>query len=216
MNDLSSHIAETDPSATARKLMQKAHNRDGLPEITAGLFLLWIAALIYAQRILPRGSLAFKLVVAALALLMPLMCFGLPWAVKWLRRRFLLARVGYVKSRPLSRRPVYLGIVIAILALLLFGYAAPHWHWELAAAGIFWGGLTVLIDRSPRFLATAVVAVLAGVWLTLTGVALDLGFAILWGGLGLISLLSGTVVLLRFLRQPAENDESVGEESAGA
>ena len=80
----------------------------------------------------------------------------------------------------------------------------------LAAAAMTWGALTVTFGRSWRYWVTAVVALAVGTWLTFTNVELGLGFAILWGGLGLISLISGTVVLLRFLRQPVESEEGVG------
>lgn len=212
MNSFPSNVAESDPTKIARQLMQKAHNRDGLPEICIGLVLFCYGALLYMQRILPQSSVAF-VVDAALPYLIPVMGIGLPWVIKSLRRRFLLSRAGYVKSKPPSRGSVYIGIctatVIAILGVLVFGYAAPHSHWELAAVGIVSGGLMVLFDRSPRFVVTAVFAVAAGLWLTLANVALDLGFAILWGGLGLIMLVSGTAGLLRFLRQPAESEEGL-------
>jgi hypothetical protein len=220
MNDLASNLADSDPTKIASRLMQKAHNRDGLPEICAGLFLLVVAALIYAPRMFPPRSMAFTLVTVAFALLTPLMCIGLPWAVKWLRKRFLLARTGYVKARPLPLRPRFLVILIAILTAAVASClgARAHWehsHWTLAAGATLWGILTVLFGRSLRFVVSAVLAVAAGIWLAQSDLELGLAFAILWGGLGLISLISGTVVLLRFLRQPLESEEGVNEEGAG-
>jgi hypothetical protein len=210
MNDVSSNLANSDPTRVARQLMQKVHNRDGLAEICIGLFLFWFGALLYMKRILPHNSMAFELDITALAFIAPGMCFGLPWIIKSLRGRYLLNRIGYVKSKPPSRWLVYIGIVIAILDLFIFGYAAPHWRCELAAAGIFSGVLTILISRSLRFVVIATFAVVLSLWLTLTNVAQDLGFAILWGALGLLTLTSGTIVLLRFLRQPVESEESAG------
>jgi hypothetical protein len=84
----------------------------------------------------------------------------------------------------------------------------------LAVAAAFWGVLTVIFGRSLRFVLTAVLAVAAGLWLVRSGMDLGLGFAILWGGLGLISLVSGTVVLVSFLRQPIENEEGANEDGA--
>jgi len=215
MSTSSSNFADSDPTKIARKLMQTAYNRDGLPEICIGLFLFCYGALMYLQRILPHRSAAFAVNVLALAFFVPVMGIGLPWVIKSLRRRFLLSRAGYVKSKPPSRRAVYTGIftaiVIAILGVFVFVYVARHSHWELAAAGIFSGGLMVLIDRSLRFVFIAAFAAAAGIWLTLSNLALDLGFAILWSSLGLIFLISGTIVLLRFLRQPEGSEESSGE-----
>jgi len=65
----------------------------------------------------------------------------------------------------------------------------------------------------PQYLHAVPVAfaAAAGIWLTLSNLALDLGFAILWSSLGLIFLISGTIVLLRFLRQPEGSEERSGE-----
>jgi hypothetical protein len=153
--------------------------------------------------------------LVAIFLFIPLVSFALPRAPKWLRKRFLLTRVGYVKSKPLSRRPKnYLGIAITIPVVLIVVYFAPHGHWLLAAVAVVWGGLTVTFGRSLRYWVTESVAVAAGVWMAFTNIELGLGFAILWGGLGLISLVSGTVVLVSFLRQPIENEEGANEHGA--
>jgi hypothetical protein len=215
MNDLSSNIAASDPTRIAGRLMQKAHNRDGLPEICAGVFLMVTAAGIFAPRILPHNKLGAAVLFVMLLVLM-LTCFALPRAPKWLRKRFLLAQVGYVKPKAIPRRlKNYLGFAIGIPVALLVVYFAHDGRWLLAAAAILWGGITVTFGRSLRYWVTAVVAVSAGVWLAFTNIELGLGFAILWGGLGLVTLTSGSFVLLRFLRQSREDDESVSEEGAG-
>jgi len=58
-NSLSS---QADPTVMARRLIQKAHNRDGLPEIAVGVSFLLVAGLIYAQVVLPPESSGFKAV----------------------------------------------------------------------------------------------------------------------------------------------------------
>jgi hypothetical protein len=42
MTDLSSCLPAGDPNAIAKRLIQRAHNRDGLPEIAVGLSFLII------------------------------------------------------------------------------------------------------------------------------------------------------------------------------
>jgi hypothetical protein len=130
MKDFTPEMTESDPNKIAFRLIQKAHNRDGLPEITAGVSLLWVVALIYASNVYPPGSLAAKLATLAFALLTPLMCIGLPWAIKGLRRRFLIARTGYVKSRPLALRPKFLSILIAILVAAAVATLVVHTRWQ--------------------------------------------------------------------------------------
>ena len=63
-----------DPDAIARRLIQRAHNRDGLPEIAIGLSFLLVSGLIFVQVLLPRGSNGFKLAALALALLISSTC----------------------------------------------------------------------------------------------------------------------------------------------
>ena len=62
-NSSSFHAA--DPHAIAARLMQRAHNRDGLPEIAVGLIFLLSAGLIYAWAVLPPASVGFKAAVLA-------------------------------------------------------------------------------------------------------------------------------------------------------
>jgi len=49
MNDTSSRLLEETPEQIAGRLMQKAHNQDGLPEIATGLILLTFAIGVPAQ-----------------------------------------------------------------------------------------------------------------------------------------------------------------------
>ncbi len=62
-NSSSFHAA--DAHAIAARLMQRAHNRDGLPEIAVGLIFLLSAGLIYAWAVLPPASVGFKAAVLA-------------------------------------------------------------------------------------------------------------------------------------------------------
>lgn len=214
MNDISSNVAAPDPTKIAVQLMQKAHNRDGLPEICAGAFLIVTAASIFAPRILPHTRMG-AVVLGGMFLLLMVTCFCLPRAPKWLRKRFLLTQVGYVKSKPIPfRLKNYVGVAVGVPMAFII-YFAHNGRWLLAAAAVLWGALAVIFGRSLRYWVAAVVAVSAGVWMTFTNIELGLGFAILWGGLGFLSLISGTVVLLRFLRQSREDEKGVSEEAMG-
>ena len=83
MRGSSSLTGAADPNAVARRLMQKAHTRDGLPEIAVGLIFLLASGLLYAQAVLPRESSGFKSAVLAFSLLLPFLILGSPWALKW-------------------------------------------------------------------------------------------------------------------------------------
>lgn len=211
MRNSSSLAGPADPNAIARRLMQRAHNRDGLPEIAVGLYFLLASALIYAQVVLPRQSIGFIAAVLTFSLLFPVVCIGSPWALKWVRRRYLIERVGYVEYKPIGRRQIGFGIVLAALAVLaLFGVvprlSQPD-RWLLAGTGLFGGALMAWCGRLPRFVIGGVVMAATGVFVAFAGVSLQIGFTMLFGFQGLVTLVSGCVVFLRFIRQPIETGE---------
>jgi multidrug transporter EmrE-like cation transporter len=59
----------------------------------------------------------------------------------------------------------------------------------------------------PRFVIGGVLMAATGVVLAISGVAMGVGFAILVGCAGLATMVSGSVVFFRFMRQPVEADE---------
>jgi hypothetical protein len=196
-----------DPSAIAKRLIQSAHNRDGLPEIVTGLTFLFIAVLIYAQVLLPRESIEFKASVIGLSLLIPALCIGSPFALKWVRRRYLIDRVGYVEPKSIGRKQIAIGIMLAFaMAVALFGLvqlSQPD-RWVLVGTGLFGGALAALSGGLPRFVVGGVLIAATGMVLAASGVSLQTGFAILFGFQGLLALISGGVVFLRFIRQPID------------
>jgi len=211
MRNSSSLAGSADPNAIARRLMQRAHNRDGLPEIAVGLYFLLASALIYAQVVLPRQSIGFIAAVLTFSLLFPVVCIGSPWTLKWVRRRYLIERVGYVEYEPIGRRQIGFGIMLAVLVVLaLFGVvprlSQPD-RWLLAGTGLFGGALMAWCGRLPRFVIGGVVMAATGVFVAFAGVSLQIGFTMLFGFQGLVTLVSGCVVFLRFIRQPIETGE---------
>jgi hypothetical protein len=211
MKSSSSFVPVGDPNAVAMRLIQRAHNRDGLPEIAVGLTFLVVGALSYAQVLLPRESIGFKAAVLGLAFLIPVLCIGTPRALKWVRRRYLIERVGYVESKPICRRQIGIGITVAVaVATVLFGvvtqFSQPD-RWVLAGTGLFGGAIAALSGQLPRFVIGGVLMAAAGMVLAFAGVSLQIGFAVLFGFQGLLALISGGVVFLQFMRQPVDPGE---------
>ncbi len=197
-----------DPGAIAKRLIQRAYHRDGLPEIAVGLTFLVVGALSYAQALLPRESISFKVDILALALLIPALCIGSPLALKWVRRRYLIDRVGYVESRPVGRRQIGIGIAVAVVAAVaLFGvvpqFSQPD-RWVLAGTGLLGGALAALSGRLARFVVGGVLVAATGIIVAFSGASLQTGFAVLFGFQGLLAFISGGVVFWRFIRQPIE------------
>ena len=198
-----------DPNAAAQRLIQRAHNIDGLPEIAVGLTLLCSSALAYLPVVLLRQSIAPKtaaIVISFLVLLCVAAPFGLPWALKSVRERYLIGRWGYVRYKPIGRKQIGTGIALAVLmAAVVLGVVSgflPADGWILGWTGLFGGALTAWCGRLPRFFAGGVAMAAAGLLLAFSGVSLPAGFAILFGFLGLMWLVSGAVVFVRFIRRP--------------
>ena len=203
-------MIHADVDAEARRLMQRAHTRDGLPEIAMGLSFLAASGLIYAQVVLPRQSVGFKAAVLAFSLGLPLTIFT-PTVLRWARRRYLMARVGYVEPYPVGRKAIVRGVLGALVfAGVLFGVvprmAQPD-RWLLAGTGLLGGALLAWCGRLPRFVIGGVLMAAVGLLVAFSGVDLQAGFAILFGSLGVLGLVSGGIVLARFLRQPIRTDE---------
>jgi hypothetical protein len=211
MKDSSSLTGSSDPNAIAKRLMQRAYHRDGLPEIAVGLSFLLASGLIYAQVVLPRGSIGFIAAVLAFAFLLPVLCLGSPWALKWVRRRYLIERVGYVQHKPIGRRRIGFSIVlaslVALVSLLVVTRLPLSDRWLLAGTGLFGGALAAWCGRLPRFVIGGALMAATGVFVAFSGVSLQGGFAILFGFQGLATLVSGGVVFLRFIREPIETGE---------
>ncbi|HTQ53102.1 MAG TPA: hypothetical protein VMI94_01505 [Bryobacteraceae bacterium] len=200
-----------DPNAIAKRLIQRAHNRDGLPEIAMGLSFLVVGILSYALVLLPRDSIGFKAAVVGLALLIPVLGMGSPWALKWVRRRYLIERVGYVEPKPICRKQIGAGIAVAVVAAtLLFGVVTQSSNpdrWVLAGTGLFGGALAAWAGQLPRFVIGGVLMAATGMVVAFAGVSLEIGFAVIFGFQGLLALISGGMVFLRFIRQPIEPGE---------
>jgi len=183
---------------------------DGRPD--DGWIFLFVGALSFAQALLPRESTGFMAAVLVLALVTPVLCIGAPQALKWVRRRYLIERVGYVQNKPIGLKQILYGIVIVVLmALVLFVIAPRLSHpdaWLLAGAGLFGGALMAGRGRSLRFIIYGVLIAATGVLLAFIGVSSEVGNAIMFGLIGLVTLLSGSVVFLRFIRQPIETGVS--------
>jgi hypothetical protein len=215
MNETSSRLFEESSERIAGRLMQKAHNQDGLPEIAIGVVFLALAVVCWLPTAVQPRSPAYVAAICGQALLIPILCLRLPWAIKTVRRKFLIEREGYVESRPANRKYVAIVIAIAIAFGIAGVFAAfrgsfPPASWVLGATGIGGGVLAAIAGKLPRFITGGAVMAVTGLVLAFSAVSLATGFAILYGLMGALSLLSGCVVFLHFLhfmRLPAEPGE---------
>jgi hypothetical protein len=201
--------AMEDPDRLARRLIQKAHNRDGVPEIAIGLFFLSVSALFAAQHLLEKEWPAFHATPVAI---LPLI-FLVQRSVKWARNRWLIERTGYVEMKPpsLKRRMLAasIGMVVAVIAGAA-GAAAVRAHisntsqWVLIGSGVLGGILFPVCGRALRFVLNGAVVAVTGILLGLYNAGYDTGWVVFYGVAGAITVISGTVVLIRYLKQAPE------------
>jgi hypothetical protein len=229
MNDISHNFANKNPDVIANRLMERAEYRDGLQEIVIGLIILTFAGMTGLTTVF-KGSFGSAASLWGMVLLMPIIGFGSQWAIKKVRQRFLVGETGYVKLKPVNRKRVgtrlaiIFGISCAVAALVAIamvkvviaihrGGSAAMWGlfppagWVFIGMGIFGGALMIFRVRLLRYEIGGITMVAIGILLALSRVSLNAGLTILYCFAGLLALISGSVVFLHFLRQPAESGE---------
>jgi hypothetical protein len=212
------------PDTLARRMMQDAHLRDGLPEIVAGGILLLAAAQSYTMATLLYGNLLvlkriLLLIWTVLVIALTFSTCSIPgapgtgWLLRWLRRRYLISRSGYVKPKSKwnkSQLAVFGGIGLMVAAALLLArreVAPPLLDRGLfIAIGVFVGGIETLVGRHPRFRAMGLLTVACGILVGFSRLPLQLRFAVFYAFTGAMALISGAIVLARFLRANAEEE----------
>jgi len=201
-----------DPDRLAGRLIQRAWNRDGLPEIAGGLIALYVSGIFIIQLLLEKRWLGIGVIQVLLVLITP-MGYLLPRAVQWARSRWLIERVGYVVTKPASAGMrtgmAIASLSIAVIALIVVGLAIRNHtvlpsQWILAGTGVFSGVLYPVCGRAWRFVFLGAVSAVTGILLGVYDFGFVAGWAILFGITGVLSAISGTVVLLRYLRQTPE------------
>lgn len=204
--NLSIPAAETNPSAVAMRLMQQAQNRDGLPEIFVGIGLLIGSGMSWSD-LLPPHSLERQITLCTSTLGVMVCCLFAGRLLKWLRNRYLIEKVGYVQLRT-DRRKTSLAVVVAIAVAAVVALAALATHSAeptkllIALCGLMMGVFQFIVGRTTRFIVNGAITFIAGLALTWSSLSFALSFAIFFDFVGTLELITGSVVLLRFLRQP--------------
>lgn len=204
-----------DPDRLAGRLIQRAWNRDGLPEIAIGLFFLFLSAAFVAQHIVERKWPVYRAIPDVIFLIFPL-TFLLPHAVRWARNRYLIERTGYVEVMPptvkgrvrMASIAAIIAIVAVVAAVIAIRNLAPlSSRWIVAGAGVFCGALLPICGRELRFVFSGAAVAVTGILLGIYGVDFGIGWTILYGAGGAITVISGSVVLLRFLGRTPESGD---------
>jgi hypothetical protein len=195
----------TNPDILAKRLLVRAHNRDGLPEILTGVLFLAISGLGYAVAVLPHRSWGSIAAILTFSLGLPAASLLLPRGIQWLRRRYLVEREGYVEHQPCRYRvqPWLIGVV-AGLGVALLGAAPIPGSVLVAATGLAGGLLCAVCGQSPRFYFSGLVIAATGLTLGFAGISTAMGFLVLFGVQGVVEVCAGTIAWSRFLKETNE------------
>lgn len=190
---------------------------DGIVEISFGVVLLFLAASYYVDVLMPDSLLA-NLFYGMFILILIGGWFVVNKAVTWLKERITYPRTGYVsyKREKDSGKPRRLVIAMLVGALVSAGTVILVVQRPMglnvmpAAGGLMLGlvlGLIGFRTALPRFYIPAAFGLLFGFGLTFSGIGNMLGLAILYSATALLLIVTGIIVLNRYLRAnpaPAE------------
>ena len=210
--------SSTDPVRSAGRLINQMHLRDGLPEMFMGVMWLALGAgnwLVVLSPSSPMGRQVFGGIYVGLCLAFAVFCLTSASLLKWIRSRFLIPYRGYVKLSPspeqkrqrawtYAKSSMIAGIVSALTI-----YALARWRsyglgeWFLGILGGVFCAAN-LYYRPLRFKVNGILALAAGLFLAFQRIPLNTGIPIFLTIVGSLSLISGFIVLLGFMREAKE------------
>jgi hypothetical protein len=201
---------EMDPAAVARRQIQQSHNRDGLPEVFAGVGLLIGSGMCWTDTLSP-GSKARVLLGIASILLVMAFCLASGRLMKQVRQRFLLEKVGFVRmkaNRPLLAFSLVIALVVGIVMVLGIRqmHSAEPAKWLIVLVGALVGLFQVAVGRLLRFWLTGAFSVIAAFAIASSKLSFSVGLGTYFDLVGILEIIVGAVVFFRLLHQPAEDE----------
>ncbi|MGZ9226447.1 MAG: hypothetical protein ACXW4M_12920 [Anaerolineales bacterium] len=184
---------------------------DGIGELIGGGMFILLGIYFAAQQYLGEKSLAGGLLQAGLVLfLIGGMSIG-RWLIKAMKARLTYPRTGYVEyhvdRQNLNRRRVIAAVVaglVAAFSLVFAGRIAPFLNLTLALTGILVGIILIFLQgRSSgleRFYVLGAISIVLGIALSLSGLPDGYSLGLFYGLMGVTFVISGGVVLHRYLQ----------------
>lgn len=188
----------------------RAIHADGITELVMGLtWLLWGILLGYPQ-LLPPGSLwkPYWMIVPLV-----LVCSGFlgQWTTKKLKERWIYRRAGYVQPSPPSHGRLWSTLLIAaVTAAVTAAFLSRSGGWRdmlpLGISVMVAGALAFGLGRQgvPGAAFYGIVSVGLGIAIMRQRADIELGFALLWTGLGVSMTIGGGWRLFNFVRTHPE------------
>jgi hypothetical protein len=194
---------------------------DGIAELASGGMFILLGVYFAAQGILGEGSLISIILQISLMLVMIGGAFGVRWVVNTLKARLTYPRTGYVEYRVNEkevrvRRYVVAGVamVIAVVSILLVDHIRNLDSMVLISGllvGIIFIALRGKSSGLKRFYVLGGLAIALGIILSFSGLSQVYNLGLFYGLLGIVILISGGLVLRRYLAENPPQAETDNE-----
>jgi len=194
---------------------------DGIAELASGGMFLLLGIYFAAQGFLAEGSLVSMILQVSLMLVMIGGAFGVRWVVNTLKARLTYPRTGYVEYRVNEkevrvRRYVVAGVamVIAVVSILLVDHIRNLDSMVLISGllvGIIFIALRGKSSGLKRFYVLGGLAIALGIILSFSGLSQVYNLGLFYGLLGIVILISGGLVLRRYLAENPPQAETDNE-----
>ena len=181
----------------------------GIAEISSGGLFFLLGLYFGLQGYLGEKSLVSIILQVSMVLLMVGGVFGVRWLVNTLKARLTYPRTGYVEYRVNEkdtkiRRRVVAGVamVIAIASILLVDYIRSLDSMALVSGllvGVIFIALRGKSSGLKRFYLLGGLAILLGTALSFSGLSQAYNLGLFYGLLGIAVLISGGLVMRRYL-----------------
>ena len=209
---------ENDEMKQVEQRVKRYWYADGIAELTSGGLFVLLGIYFGAQGFLGEGSTAGIILQVSLMLVMVGGIFGVRWLVNTLKARLTYPRTGYVEYRVNEkdakvRRYVVAGVamIIAIASIVLIDYIRGLDSMALITGllvGVIFIALRGKSSGLKRFYLLGGLAIVLGVVLSFSGLSQAYNLGLFYGLLGIAIMISGGLVLRRYLSEnplPTEN-----------
>jgi hypothetical protein len=183
---------------------------DGIGEMVYGIIFMLVGLILFGGLTLKPPFPHFWTIAFILAVWVPFLLSR--WLVPALRKRLVFPRTGYVVSRKLRGRLLWLVLSVSavlggvggfVVAFMFRAHPAAR-EWIPGALGLEAGAWLIFLGvrfTLRRYLLLAGFSILAGVAGSLAGIGGDRGSAAYCAAMGLALLVSGALALRAHLRQ---------------
>lgn len=192
---------------------------DGIAELSLGGMFLLLGVYFGLQGYLGEDSQASVIMQVGLFVIVFAGIVGVGWVVNTLKARITYPRTGYVEYRKdgqdiKQRRNIFIGVALALVAasIILFDFFR-NLDSMILGTGVLVGAVFIALrgksTGATRFHVVGVFSILLGVTLSLDKLPQEYNLALFYGLFGIVVMISGGIVLLRYLREnpmPSEED----------